>query len=263
MDALAELILFVVSALPVFLVGLYTYKKDKHKEPGKILVKLFLGGMGSCLLVVLTSLILGIIFPILSMDTDELNLFQLLINVFIGVALVEEACKWIIAYKISYNDRAFDELYDAVLYCVFVALGFAFFENLLYVYEGGVGTGLLRAILAVPGHACDGMVMGYYLGLAKACDVNRKKNLKTKNLILSVLVPTILHGIYDYCLFTESTIFMCMFVIFIICLYIYVIRKINKISSLNRKIKYKDNYCPNCGRVVDDNYCPICGRKNT
>ena len=258
----SEIILFTVSALPIVLIGMFVYKKDRQKEPIKLLTKLFLSGIGSCFLVFIISYILGLIFPILSADASKLNLIQLFIHVFIGVALVEEFCKWIMAYKISYNDKDFDEFYDIVLYCIFVALGFAFFENLLYVYEGGVGTGVIRALLAVPGHACDGVLMGYYLGLSKINALNNRTLFQKKYLILSILIPTLAHGIYDYCLFTGRLIFIIIFLIFIVCMYIYVLRKVKKISSINRKMKYQDNFCPNCGHVVDGNFCPICGRKN-
>lgn len=257
-----ELLLFIISILPVLLIGLFIYKKDKEKEPGKLLLKLFLGGIGACFLVAIVSLLMEIVFPILAQDPDTLNFLQLVIYVFIGVALVEEFCKWIMLYFISYKDLAFDEFYDGIVYAVFVALGFACFENLLYVYNYGFGTGIIRALLAVPGHACDGVLMGYYFGLAKLNSLNNRDNMARKYLILSILVPMISHGIYDYCLFTGNIIFIVIFVIFIIAMYVYVIKKIKKISSINRKMKYKDNYCPNCGHVVDGNYCPICGRKN-
>lgn len=259
---MVELILFSVSVFPVILLGKYIYEKDKNKEPAKLLIKLFLGGIISCFLVLIVSSILGIIFPILSAEFDTLNLFELIIYSFIGVALVEELCKWIMTYFISFNNNAFDEIYDMIVYSVLVALGFAFFENLIYVYSNGVGTGIVRALLAVPGHACDGVFMGYYLGLAKLSLLNNRKDLKNKNLILSILVPVILHGFYDYCLFTGNILFIILFFIFIIILYKKTIKKIDNISSINRKMKYKDNYCPNCGHVVDSNYCPICGRKN-
>ena len=257
-----ELILFTISILPVFLIGMYIYKKDSQKEPTKLLTKLFLGGIGSCFLVLIVSFILSLIFPILSADTTNLNSVELIIRVFLGVALIEESCKWIIAYKISYNDKEFDELYDAILYCIFVSLGFACFENLLYVYQNGVGTGIVRALLAVPGHACDGLFMGYYFGLSKISILNKRKDLQRKNIILSIVVPTIAHGIYDYCLFVENIIFIIIFFIFVIWMYIYALKKIKMISSINRKMKYQDNYCPNCGRVVDSNFCQIYGRKN-
>ena len=256
------LILFIVSALPVFLIGMYIYKKDKQKEPTKLLVKLFLGGMLSCLLVLLITPIQNLIFPFFKSDTSTLNLGQLFIYVFIGVALIEEFCKWIMVYLISYKDENFDELYDAMLYCIFVSLGFAFFENLLYVYLQGFFTGILRAVLAVPGHACDGMFMGYFFGLAKQNALHNNNSLKTKNILLSILVPIITHGIYDYCIFTQNIIFIIIFFIFVIAMYIITINQIKKVSSYNRKMKYKDNFCPNCGTKVESNFCPGCGRKN-
>ncbi len=45
-------------------------------------------------------------------------------------------------------------------------------------------------------------------------------------------------------------------------MYVYVIKKVKKVSSIEGKIKYKDNYCPNCGHKVESNFCPVCGRKN-
>ena len=180
MKAFQELILFIISILPVYLIGLYVYKKDKQKEPTKLLVKLFLGGMGSCFLVLLVTYILSLVFPIIAADPKSLGLIELVIHVFVGVALIEEVCKWFMVYKISYHDEAFDEFYDAILYCVFVALGFACFENLAYVSDGGIATGIVRALSAVPGHACDGMLMGYYLGLSKISEINNRKDLKRK-----------------------------------------------------------------------------------
>ena len=256
------LILFIVSVLPVFLIGLYIYKKDKEKEPNKLLIKLFLGGILSAILTIIITLILEVIFPFFAIETSKLNLFELFISVFIGVALVEEFSKWIVLYQISYKHEEFDELYDMILYATFVALGFACIENILYVFQNGILVAIFRAVLAVPGHVCDGVFMGYYLGVSKISDVNNRKDLKTKNLILSILIPTITHGIYDYCLFTGNIIFIGLFFIFVIGMYIYVIVKIKKVSSLNTKFINKTKYCSNCGAIVDGNFCSNCGRKN-
>lgn len=259
---MAQLVLFIVSVLPVALLGMFIYKKDKEKESTKLLIKLFVGGILSCLLVIIISAILELIFPFFSLESENLNLLELIIYVFVGIALVEEVSKWIFVYKFSFNDKAFNEAYDMILYAGFVALGFACFENLLYVYQNGITTGLIRAISAVPSHLCDGVFMGYYLSLAKISLLNKKKDLFKKNLILSIIVPIVLHGIYDYCLFTGNGIFAIIFLVFIILMYIYAFRKIKQLSSIRRKIKYQDNYCPNCGTQVNSNFCPTCGRKN-
>ena len=81
-------------------------------------------------------------------------------------------------------------------------------------------------------------------------------------MIFSLLVPTVLHGIYDYCLFVGNILFILIFFIFVVILFIFTKNRLKQISSIKRKLNYKENYCPNCGRAVDSNFCPICGRKN-
>lgn len=259
---MAQLVLFIVSVLPVVLIGLFIYKKDKNKEPIKLLIELFVGGILSCFLVLIVSSILTAIFPILGAEPTTLNLFELIIYSFIGVALVEEFCKWIFAYRSGFKSIQFDEVFDMIVYSVFVALGFACFENLCYVNMYGLGTGITRAILAVPGHACDGVFMGYYLGLAKLSSLNNRNDLSKKYLVYSILVPTILHGFYDYCLFSENLLFIVAFLVFVILLFVFSIKKVKSVSAITRKMRYQDSFCPNCGIKVESDFCPGCGRKN-
>lgn len=257
-----ELILFSLSLLPVILIGIYVYKKDSDKEPLNLLLKLILGGILSTILALIITSVLDLIFPFFTLESRDLNLFELLIYVFIGVALVEEFSKWIFVYKISYNDKEFDQIYDMIIYAVFVALGFAGLENLLYVYNYGISTAITRALLAVPGHACDGVFMGYYLGLAKISEINNRIDLSKKYKLYSLIVPMILHGIYDYCIFSEVIILILAFYIFVLILFIFSIKKVNKLSGLKTKFIYKDRYCPNCGYIIDSDFCPNCGRQN-
>ena len=144
---------------------------------------------------------------------------------------------------------------------LFVALGFAFFENILYVLEGGVATAFTRAITAVPGHAADGVFMGYFLGLAKLYDLHGKEDLRKKNMALSIIVPMILHGIYDYLLFLKIPALVLVFYVLVIVLYIFAIRQINKTSSLQEGFYRKNNFCPKCGTKVSGAFCSQCGTK--
>lgn len=257
-----ELLLFSVSVLPVIVVGYFIYNMDKDRENLKFLLKLFLSGVFSLFLVLIITGILVYFFPLLNPDIGNKNLFQLFISVFIGIALIEEFCKWIMVYKISYNDRNFTHVYDIIVYSVFVSLGFTFLENLFYVYSNGIGVGIMRAFLAVPGHAIDGVFMGYYFGLAKLAQINNQKKEANKYLFLSILVPTIMHGIYDYTLLAQKFIFLIIFVIFVIALYVFSIKKVKILRKINKKLINNDNYCPNCGIKIEDNYCYQCGRKN-
>ena len=256
------LTLIIISILPVIILGHYIYKKDRNKEPRKLLIKLFLSGILSIFFTVVLTLILSIFFPIFLTEPTELDLINLIFYVFIGIAFIEEFSKWIMTYLIGYNHEHFDEIYDMIIYAAFVSLGFASLENILYVLSNGFITGILRAILSVPGHACDGIIMGYYLGLAKQKEINNNKKLRNKNIALSLLIPILFHGIFDYCLFTGKLIFILLFFIFVIFMYIYAHKKIKIFTSITTKLKYKNNYCPNCGYKVNSNYCPNCGNKN-
>ena len=257
-----ELLLLFISILPVYLVGRYVYKKDSVGEPRRLVTKLFFGGLGAFGLTIVVTIILGFIFPSLLSDTFDTDLVSLFFHVFFGIALVEEFSKWIFLYKIAYNNEEFDQVYDMIVYGVFVALGFACIENIFYVFEHGFGTGIIRGLLAVPGHACDGVFMGYYLSMAKVFDIKGDVVSKKNNIVLSILVPVLLHGFYDYCLFSQRFLFIGLFFIFIICLYIVVIGKVKKVSKSYCKFKYRNNFCGYCGRRVDSDYCPDCGGKN-
>lgn len=256
MEAILSLI---VALLPIFLIGLFIYKHDKAKESTKLLVSLFVGGIISCFPAVYLEMYVSNFFP----EEQYMSFIQLFMYVFIGIAFVEELCKWFFVYSISYDHNEFDTLYDMVVYASFVALGFACFENVLYVLSNGIMTGVMRAISAVPGHVCDGILMGSYLSLAKMNQVRGNYQLSQKYKILSLVIPTVTHGIYDFCLFTGNLFFIGVFVIFVIAVFVICFKKVKKISKNDIKFIYKYSYCPTCGTPVSGNFCCKCGKKHS
>ena len=233
-----SLFLLAISIAPVVFFGYLIYKQDFDKEPTSILVKLFICGVFSIFITLFITWILGLIIPFFAYDSEKLDVIELIPYVFIGVALIEEFSKWIFVYKLEYNDQEFNHLYDGIVYAAFVSLGFACFENILYVMQGGVGTAIGRAFLAIPGHLCDGIMMGYYLSMAKLALVNNNKSLSKRNLILSLAVPTIAHGIYDYLLFASSAvseqigmIFLLAFFVFVIFFFILAYKKVKQLAK--------------------------------
>ena len=251
-------LLLLLAILPSIVLGFIIWKNDKiEKEPIGLLIILFLCGIGS---IILTLLLSGFVYLIPMCNPEEAkNIFELFFGVFIGVALVEEFSKWIFLKSVTWKNKEFTHLYDAVVYAVFVSLGFATLENIIYVIDGGLSTAIARAVLAVPLHTFCGVFMGYYYGLAKQSEINKRKDLVRKNLFLSLFVPIMSHGFYDYALFTENIIFMILFFIFVILLYILAFRRIIKLSKI--KVPLRPLYCTNCGIKSTGNYCPNCGKK--
>ena len=255
--------LILGSVLPVIILAFYIYNKDKDKEPVGLLVKLFFGGAGSIFITLIVSLLLSLFFPGILSGTANLSFIELFFHVFFGVALVEESSKWIVLYHTSYNHYQFDQVFDMVVYSAFVALGFACFENILYILQySKPSTIILRGICAVPCHFFNGIFMGYYLSMAKVSDIKKDCSSKKKYMFLSILIPMLLHGVYDFCLFSGNMGFIIIFFGFMICLYIKSFSSIKKMSSENKMLKFNNRYCPYCGTPVRTDFCTGCGCKN-
>ena len=189
-------VLLFVAILPVVLLLMFVYKKDSRKEPTNVLTKVFFLGVGSCVPTVICELLLDNFFG----TENVTSYFQLFINMFIGVAIVEEFFKWLIIKTRIYDHENHDETYDSIVYTVFASLGFAALENLLYVIGGGLLTALLRAVTSIPGHAAFGVVMGYFFSKAKLASKENPGSEK-KYLILALVLPALIHALYDFMIF--------------------------------------------------------------
>ena len=228
--------LLFLTILPSYLLGRYVYRMDKtEKEPVGLLFRLFVGGMVAVALTISISRLAKGHFAILTNEATDIK--SLIIYNFLGVALIEEACKWIMLFIFTWRNKNFNFLFDGIVYGVFVAIGFATVENFLYVFsnDGGFVTALLRAVLSVPAHAFFGVFMGYYYGLSKM-DHNRKRGFLLF-LILSLLIPILLHGTFDFCLSINSWMFMAAYALFVIILYIVSFGRIKHLSKNDRYIK--------------------------
>lgn len=255
-------VLLMLAILPVYLICYYIYKKDTNKEPLGLLFKLLFFGILSCFPVVFFEILLSSFFP----AEDNMNVITLFFYYLIVVAFVEELFKFIFTYFGSYNHREFTNLYDMMVYATFVSLGFALFENILYVcyngFQNGIIVGILRALFAVPGHACFGLIMGYYLGLSKVAQHNHNHLLLKRNMSLSLFIPVMMHTFYDFSLSVGNIYLLGILLIYIIWIYIFLVKKIKYISSYVKDFKINNNYCTYCGEKIIGNSCLKCGRRN-
>ena len=231
-----NVILFILTLLPVIILGYYTYYQDSEKEPKRLLIKLFLGGLLSAFLTVFISFLIRLFIPWFDLYVEYYTPIKLLIYTFIVVALVEELSKFVILYLFSYHNKEYNQLYDMVVYSVFVSLGFAWIENILYVYDGGLNSALARLFFAVPTHASVAVFMGYYLSLSKLSEINNKKDLRKKYLLYSILIPTSLHGIYDFLAYSSNLLLVYGFFIFSCYLFLKANRRLMQMSKVNKDL---------------------------
>lgn len=218
---------FIIAIIPTIVLGYFIYKKDiLEKEPIGLLSLLFISGV---ILTLPASSIEQLLLPFIEKITDP-TMYNLVLS-FVGISLVEEGCKALLTYEICWKNKNFNHIYDAIVYSVFTSLGFATLENILYVMIFGIDAALLRAVVSVPAHAFFGVSMGYYMGNAKSAQHRYKNNQKNKNIILSILVPILMHGIFDFLLLTNSESMVIIFFIFVFFMYVISYLKVKKHSE--------------------------------
>ena len=188
------LLLFAIAVLPIVVLMVYIYRQDKYqKEPVKSLAKAFIGGM---IAIPLDIILVTGIDAVLGETALAGTVFY---SAFLEAGIPEELCKFIIFMIFIWRDKNFDEYFDGIVYATFIGLGFACVENIEYVFSFGVQTGVVRALLSVPGHFLFGVVMGYFLSMAKFHPEKRGTYLWS-GLLLAMLA----HGLFDWLLMIAS-----------------------------------------------------------
>jgi len=224
-----KLELLILAIAPVITIVLWMYLKDKYdKEPIHILTKFFA---------------FGILISVLAIYIEEwfikINIFSESINIFymsfIVAGLVEEGLKSLILIPNLLKEENFNEKLDGIIYSVFLSLGFATVENIIYIlYEDPTSAfevGVIRSIISVPAHMMFGVIMGYYISKYKFTDCKSKK----RNLILAIILPILLHGVFDFILMIQYRWSIIVFIAYIVYLWKISLDKLDEYTNNSRR----------------------------
>ena len=232
----ASPILMIAAVVPAILLMVQVYKADKlEREPRDLLIKLiFWGILSTIIAVVLETIGQYVLSPL-----DPNSLIYNLILYFIVVAYAEEWGKYIVMKLRTWKHPAFNCQFDGVVYAVFVALGFALWENIQYVTMYGFETAIVRAFTAIPGHCSFGVFMGVLYGIAKRFEYAGEFAKSKQYRILAVVIPAFLHGTYDF-IATWNQGISIIFIVFIVILFFWASRLVKSVSQNDRYIGYQD-----------------------
>ena len=248
-------LLTVAALAPAVFLCIYVFKMDRNeKEPVSLLLKLLLYGALGCIPVIIIGGfledILKAVFPFTMFPRNvSVHLYNFLYY-FIVVALVEEGVKCFIMYRQTEKHPEFNSLFDGVIYAVFVSLGFAALENVLYVTQNGWINAIMRAVLSVPGHMFYGVMMGYYYSLIhiykKAAEYEesfiydgyitepRHRISHSGYTWTCLIVPTLAHGLYDFLCTMGTGLSVIMLMAFVIFMYVHCFRRISRMSQADK-----------------------------
>ena len=159
----------------------YFYQKDRYEpEPLAWILMIYLLGI-------------AVTVPVALVE----GIFALFItDVFITILIapvVEEAGKYLVVRRTVYETGEFDEPVDGIVYAAAVGLGFATLENIIYVFTAletsfafALQTGLVRALISVPGHVLFSAMWGYALGRARFLPASQRPAIILGGLVLAM-----------------------------------------------------------------------------
>lgn len=217
------------AVVPALILLRYVYRHDTvEKEPPTLLLSLFLLGVVSALC---ATVLEGIAQTVLDLLVPPESPFYTALMAFLVVAVMEEGAKLYFLKRRTWYHPAFNYRFDGIVYAVFVSLGFAAYENILYVFQYGLSVALPRALLAIPGHMSFAVFMGVFYGRAKLCDGRGNDVASHRNIGRGYLTAVFLHGFYDACAMTGGGKAVLVFAVFIILMYLSVYRTLRRESA--------------------------------
>jgi RsiW-degrading membrane proteinase PrsW (M82 family) len=190
------LLCIFLAPLPSLIWLAFYLRKDKHPEPNRMVVKIFLIGA--------VMIALAAIFEQgFYLGLKELKLVEKIILLVIGFAFIEELLKYLVVKFWVLKNPEFDEPVDAMLYMIIAALGFAAAENIYLLTQMSplkieiaetiefIATRFLGATFL---HALASAIMGYFLAASLCVQSKIRKIFKSFGLIIA----TVLHSIFNY-----------------------------------------------------------------
>jgi RsiW-degrading membrane proteinase PrsW (M82 family) len=197
-----SIFLVILGFIPSLIWLNFYFREDCHPEPKSLLTKVFLMGIIISPIAILLQLALVQCGDVAGLKKYCLPTGILLPNspeFFLWSAFVEEMVKFFAVKLMVFNNPAFDEPIDAMIYMMTASLGFAAIENTLIVFQTvpdglaiTINTLILRFIGATLLHALSAGLLGYFLAVSWFFQHHRKKLL-----IAGMTIATLFHFTFN------------------------------------------------------------------
>jgi RsiW-degrading membrane proteinase PrsW (M82 family) len=248
-----ELLLFVALAFGVawYFVG---HEHGQRKPLASLWLAALFGVGGAIAAGVLEIALL----PASTLNQQNYTVHSLLF--FLGLAAIEEVCKFVPLAIFLWRKDYFNEYADGVIFFAIAGLGFGVPENLLYAVGSGTKVGLLRLIFTPLFHAATTAIVGYYLAKAKI----EGRSLKKTGLALGLMI--LAHGAYNFGVLSRSIAGAALSLVITVTLtgllFAYYFRASKDDKNMDQAIGSAQKFCRNCGQpnAKHERYCTHCGR---
>ena len=250
--------LYLSTILPPILLGIIIWKSDRFQEPGKFLVASFLLGVSIILpldlLIMITEHHLA---PLLGLDLEAYRewkaggykdegaiapIAEHVFQSFFRAAFLEEGIKFALLIFFCVRLSDLNEPIDAIVYGAAIGLGYAAIENVGYLMSSNYDEAWSISMVKVRYyplimHMGFGVLMGFLLSqnLFEERSIFKRRLM----LIMSLALPVIFHGIYNY--YGTADIFPLLTLLFVIGVIYYFRREqLNRITEQVDKSKVEN-----------------------
>lgn len=135
---------------------------------------------------------------------------EIAVRALFGIAAPEEIVKILVILAVSVRRPPLSDPMDSVVYGAAAGLGFAAYENLIYLHQYPdmwKSLAVMRSVLTVPLHGALGIIAGAYIAISRsggALGAHRggRDIARIRALALIVLAPVMLHAAFDAPLLT-------------------------------------------------------------
>ena len=191
------LVAFLAGVLPVLLWLAFWLLEDRcEPEPKRYIFFTFIAGM---------AVVVPIVLPLERLVQAQAAIAGYASTGFLVLllwAFIEEIFKFAAAYAAALHWKVFDEPLDAVIYMVTAALGFAAFENMLFLISplqaGEVMQTIITGDLRFVGATLLHTLSSATVGLALAYAFYKSPGVRIQAAVWGVVLATALHTLFNF-----------------------------------------------------------------
>ena len=247
-------ITLLIAIVPIFFICLYIYHEDRYeKESISLLILLFVSGvLGSFISFFAKNaehLLLNNVFSeyisysrdgIMTIADNVSWLYNLILAVF-AYSLTDIVIVTMALFSITYKNKNFNSLFDGIVYAVYIVMGFAFVEVVLFGYGKGWDLLAMKCLITLPMRMFTAAIMGYYYSKMKIYHLASKEERKIhtaklsfkygKWLLFTIGAPWVIWGVFEFSTLMNGAVWRYLYYFVLIAMGFYTIRKITKTSN--------------------------------
>lgn len=159
----------------------------KNPEPKKLIASAFIAGMA----------VVPIVLPLQKYALERFSGDELIWT----WVVIEEICKYVAALLVVLWNKAVDEPIDVVVYMITIALGFAAFENALFIFgplkDGDITNSILTGNFRFFGATLLHVLASGTVGVAMAFAFYKRKVVRVVWATSGLFVAIVLHAIFN------------------------------------------------------------------